>query len=129
MYVNGSSSVSTILRFQLQGLTTGYYSAAYGATYGAGAFISSNSSGGGTWPFVGYANGTDISVLSMEVFSPFLTKETFYTAAPMANSAFTGYMSSGGENIDTASRTGFVLSTTSGTITGGTIRVYGYRNS
>jgi hypothetical protein len=61
----------------------------------------------------------------IEVNSPFLTKNTTVRAS-IPNSTFYGGTSNGILK-NTTSYTSFILGTTAGTMTGGTIRVYGYR--
>jgi hypothetical protein len=62
----------------------------------------------------------------MEVNSPFLTENTTVRAS-VSNSTFYGGTTNGLLR-NTTSYTSFILATSGGTMTGGTIRVYGLRN-
>ena len=75
---------------------------------------------------VGYST-TDRLFLNCDVFNPFATKHTQIDPNSwfFPGGASIGY---GGELRDTTQHTGFTISPGSGTMTGGTIRVYGYRN-
>jgi hypothetical protein len=63
--------------------------------------------------------------MTVEVLTPFLAQETGFICA-YGNKNYSGLTR--GYNITTTSQTGFTFSVDSGTITGGTIKVYGYQN-
>jgi hypothetical protein len=118
---SGSGSVA----FQLTGLTTGYF--------GQGIFTSFTATG----PFLsGYNNiasvthggGTDSSFLCLDIDidSPFLAKPTFIFCRYIDN---TNGGTATAKQTSSTSATGFTITPASGTLTGGTIRVYGYTNS
>ena len=69
--------------------------------------------------------GQNNTAISLDVYSPNLTKQSGFTglSANTYNYSFTG------QDTSTAASTGFTLTIAAGTMTGGTIRVYGYRNS
>jgi hypothetical protein len=76
------------------------------------------------WSFVG-AGTTTFTRLSADLFNPFLATRT------VINGSFVNAIASGsgaGVLNDATSYTAFTLLAGSGTMTGGTIRVYGYRN-
>ena len=75
--------------------------------------------------FIGPA-GTTNSHCVIDLFAPqaTTTKSMFSQGGSTA-----AYYSFGGACTSTSSATGFVLGVNSGTMTGGTIRVYGYRNT
>lgn len=62
---------------------------------------------------------------TMEVCAPFLTRRPSITGM-YHGTGYSGWFS--GTNLATTSVTSFTLTTQSGTMTGGEIRVYGYRN-
>lgn len=68
---------------------------------------------------------------SIDLYGPFLSQATMFTSQGVRNSSTNNswYMMNG-LDTSTASSTGFVVGSTVGgaTLTGGTIRVYGYRN-
>jgi hypothetical protein len=62
-----------------------------------------------------------------DVISPFLSQQKFMLN--MVGASTTGYYNFSGSCTSTASATGFTITQNGGgTLTGGTIRVYGYRN-
>lgn len=130
IYTGGVGSTSPIAIAVKMGTTaTGYYAStlyfSYTGTAGTSAFgVPDNNST--RWLYVGSAN-TTAAKLSMEVYSPFLaTRTTFAAGYNEFGTANAGH-SSGYLNNDT-SYTSFTLETSTGSLTGGKIRIYGYRN-
>lgn len=125
-YSGGSMSADTAIGCQLGSTTTGYYGAyvygQYNSTAVAGAGDNNNSKftyvGGGD-PFTG--NGCVFTLNN-----PFLAKQTYVTSSNVSYSTNAGTYS--GRLANTTSYTAFTLIPFTGTLTGGTIRVYGYRN-
>ena len=116
------------LRFRLGATTTNYYSSFYldRATTATASTI--RVSNGSAWTS-GLFSNTDDSTLNMDVYAPYLTKRTAFTAMSQANQ-FSGW--SGGQLQDTTSYTAFTILLVdpgAATFSGGTIRVYGYQNS
>ena len=129
--LNGGVASTTVdLGMQLGSQTTGYYGfLVYGSANGNSVSGEGNNNvsnfkyfGGGT------TAGLDAYVV---VKNPFLTTQTTLisqttrpgTITNMAYSSYSAY------NSATTSFTSFTISPNTGTLTGGTIRVYGYRNS
>jgi hypothetical protein len=111
------------LTLQLGASTTGYYYANAGVTYAGAAFVGgasnvANFQAGSTF----VANGLQANI---ELQNPFLAKYTFSQSSGM-NTTF-ATPSVGYHGVAT-SYTGFTIAVLSGTITGGTIKIYGYRN-
>jgi hypothetical protein len=70
--------------------------------------------------------GQGLTSVTLDLISPFLTTDS----QVMAQSATDTYVSwRSGRDSANLSSTGFILSLTGGDMTGGTVRVYGYRNS
>ncbi len=124
---NGAGSlVNPTLNIVFGSTVTGY-------EWAYGAFSNTLTAAGvgstaGTFIPVGQSN-TNFTVTAFDVFSPFLAK---YTAVFGGNSYdLSNQQSRGPYNgvlKNTTSYTAFTISPASGTLTGGTIRVYGYRN-
>lgn len=126
LVTGGSASASTNVHLRLGSTTTGYYgniiyfpyTGAGGANaVGAGINNAANFTYAGT---VATANGIDVS---MDIKKPFIAKTTsihgqFFDGSNAGT--VSGYLN------DTNSYTAFTLIPQSGTITGGTIYVYGY---
>jgi len=122
----GVASTNVGLRLTLGATATGYLF--------AGTFVQYTSStvggqfGGGTNFEIGYGS---TNALSAEIVlgSPNLAKVTTFRSRG-ADTGTTGYMNSySGFLNNTTQYTAFTIATTTGNMTGGTIRVYGYQNS
>lgn len=119
-----SSSATTVFAFKLGATTTGYYSAGYYTPYtGASSAIQENNSG--SFGNLGGVGQTDGLFANIELNSPFLAKRTRIGSAYFdtgGQASMLGYLN------NTTSYTDFTLTPNVGTVTGGTIRVYGYQN-
>lgn len=109
---------------QMGATTTGYY---YSFSYTAYNTTPSAAAGANVakWDYVGSCNSNGLQAL-IDINSPFLTKPTSYRSTVVNHTNYAGNCV--GLLNNTTSYTGFTLSLTAGTITGGTIRIYGYRN-
>lgn len=118
----GTMSVDTALGLTFGSTATGYY---YFLTYGAytGATVSGDN-GNNTTKFVHGGGGADRSCYIV-VQNPNLAKPTEIMARVRYG---TVYGTEVGHLANSTQYTAFTLTPTSGTMTGGTIRVYGYRN-
>ena len=122
------STAGDQLRLQLGSTTTGYYRFAIYGTYSAATVTGENNSNGAYWQGVGTTN-TSNTTANFELLSPNLAKNTVlqatYSVAATAGNAFwlNGYLN------DSTQYTAFTITPSAGTLTGGTIRVYGYQNS
>jgi len=115
------------LTIQMGATVTGYYYAAPVANYATGTVTAVTTNNGASWNRLG--PGTTTSMAGVyDILNPFKTENTFitgtYADASTGGSAGVG---SGFLN-NTTSYTAFTIGVTSSTMTGGTIRVYGYRN-
>jgi hypothetical protein len=107
---------STGTTYQLSGIFLSFGSTTVNG-YGPAAAV--------RWTDVSPAS-TNLGYMCMDLFGPFLSVAT--RCRTTGNSA-SGYYDFGGCDTSTNSNTGFTLNhSTGGTLTGGTIRVYGYRN-
>ena len=122
----GAGSASNGLNMQLGATTTGYYSGTFGFTYG-GVSASAVNSNGNFFRFFGQCNTNGINA-SVDLIAPNLAKNTAILGQSAQNATTgTGYVISGYLDNTTA-YTAFTVLTAAGTITGGTIKVYGYTN-
>jgi hypothetical protein len=122
----GAGSTDLGLTLTLGATTTGYYYAAPGFTW-AGA--TNNNSAVNTTGFILAGLGTTSGLsLTLDVHRPFATDETWVTGfqvfmgTSQRGQAYYGYLN------NTTSYTAFTLTTSTGTVTGGTIYVYGWRD-
>jgi len=113
------------LNLQLGSTTTGYYQGAAGTTYATSASALATGNNAASWQ-VGFVQ-TDGLNCNIDLVNPFLAKRTFVQGSLISSvnaRNFTGVL------LDTTSYTAFTLTEVGGgTMTGGTIRVYGYANS
>lgn len=122
----GTGSGANLLRLQLGSTTTGYYSGGIDRAYTNTNVSGNNANNAASWPVGTY--DTDLGYASIELFGPNLAKQTtFYSFSAVTGTADSSYFFNGYEN-STTQHTAFTLIVASGTMTGGTIRVYGYRN-
>jgi hypothetical protein len=103
--------------------TTGYYRAMWYVDYAAssGAQAATNTS---SWR-AGYATANSFSG-TIDILSPFLAVNTTMTSSASGALPNEAIYMHGGYHTAATSYDQFVLSTTAGTLTGGTIYVYGY---
>ena len=124
----GVASTNNHLNLRLGSVTTGYY---FFGVYGNATVGTVNGDYGNNQPeFVFVAMG-ESNILSGEFMlqNPNLAKRTMiYTRSARSGTGQINLAFNGSET-STTQHTDFTLLTSSGTITGGTIRVYGYQNS
>ena len=120
----GTASTSNELIMQLGATPTNYTRTGYYVTLGSATLTGFT---GTDWRIGGCS--TDSIMGSVNLFGPNLTKRTTgvanYIQPVTSGSAVNSFLLLN----DTTSYTAFTISTNTGTITGGTIRVYGYANS
>lgn len=118
------SAATADLALQLGSATTNY---AYQLVFGAYANVAQAAGATGAASFV-IAGGSSTSVASVDcdLLSPFDSTRFTLMMGIMNSGNGAGVFS--GQHRTAASFTGFTITPSSGTLTGGTIRVYGYRN-
>jgi hypothetical protein len=124
---NSIAAGGPYMTLQLGSTTTGYYWGAPVVNYAAatGSAISTNN--GSSWNRLG-PGGTAGMAGVYDLLNPFITENTFITGT-YADPATGGSAGVGSGYLNnTTSYTAFTVGVTSSTMTGGTIRVYGYRN-
>ena len=123
----GAGSANALLALQLGATTTGYYAGYNRVTYSSGLANLAADNNAANFSRAGYATTNTINA-NFEVHQPFATKNTFFFAPFVAQ--FDTQIAGAGAGFlnNSTSYTGFTIILASGTLTGGTIRVYGYRN-
>jgi len=121
----GVASTTANMTLILGATVTGYYSAQVNNTF---ANTSTNAAGANTANFGSVTRGTTVAVsANIELESPFLTDETIIRYANI-DASTSGSMSWGAGFLNNStSYTDFTIAPASGTYTGGTIYVYGYK--
>jgi hypothetical protein len=130
IYSNGlGSAASTQIGCKLGATATGYKTNLIYQVWNASTVLGAN---GGTsyFQFIGgmKEGGANTSMYcNFELTNPFLTKYTFMTSQMYGADTTSG--TSTGVLTDATSYTAFTLTPDSGTLTGGTVIVYGYRKA
>ena len=129
IYEGGVSSASAVLfRIQLNGIAGGYYSSGMQQVATSPTVVTTNVAAAARWE-LGYT-GNQFMRWEMDFANPNAVGAGKAGSAKYA--CYDSIASYGGTSahwlISAAAATAFTLSPASGTITGGTIRVYGYRN-
>jgi hypothetical protein len=119
----GAASATPSLRMTLGATATGYSGQLIYGTY-ANTVLAAGATNQTSWLYAGEGNTTSLS-LNVDLWSPYLTEQSFiyaFSAASGNGGIFCGYLA------NTTSYTDFTITPSTGTITGGEIRVYGYKN-
>jgi hypothetical protein len=119
----GTGSANRHFRFRLGAVTSGYQWVFVYTSYDS-TVLAVASSTGTAIEYTGQSTTSSLAA-NIEVQNPFLTEHTFVqsaTATPTDAGTTSGTLPT------TTSYTDFTVFVGTGTITGGTIRVYGYRN-
>lgn len=123
-----SASTNSYLNVTIGSAATGYYrTTTSGITYAASGsgIVAYGASNATSWTnMIPYDPDGTGSVL--EIQAPFLTLETKLQAMISTASSGGGFYGGGGFLNDTTSHTSITFATSSGTVSGGTIDVYGY---
>lgn len=122
--VNGSSaSADNNLAMTLNGGTTAYYGALiYAGTTGTGPFAAGDNNTA-QWNFMSYHTTTSGIITTIELLGPNLAEWTGIQATYITAGSGGTFV---GVRQATTQHTGFTFTCGSGTMTGGTITVYGY---
>lgn len=128
IYDGGTASANTSLSLRIGAATTGYQYALVYQQYNATTPLGTGSTTGLSFVESGRTSTVKNS-LNVELFGPYLTTYTGFRSLSTDYLATSGYVVSGAGFLNnTTSYTDLVMFPQTGTITGGTIRIYGYRN-
>lgn len=121
-YTNGTSSTDAELLVSLGGITTGYNSNLIYRDYASGSLQGVGQNAQSSWKWLGVPRTTFVES-HFDLYNPNLAKPKFAKG-------FIIVSSDGGSshhfNASTTQATSFTLTPSAGTITGGTVYVYGY---
>jgi len=124
IYSGGVSSAAvTNISLKLGASSTGYYSSTFFAAVTATTVTNAGVNNGAVWTYGGLATTTSTS-MDFDLLNPFLAKTTIFANGVYTDTATFG-VTNGVHSVAT-SYTEFTIAPGSGTLTGGTIRVYGY---
>lgn len=125
IYSGGSASSTTDISMRLGSTSTGYFINMIFKDWGSGAVNGQGANGAAQWNYVGCEDTPNH--VAIEVYNPYLSAKTGFSGNYLGiGSGRVGGVINGFLN-DTNSYTAFTFYAGIGTITGGTIYVYGYR--
>lgn len=123
----GAGSTNNYLNMQMGATTTGYYAWGVSGTYNSNTVTGDGESNVANFRYVAaYSTNSIWGVVDLS--GPNLAKNTHYNAAISLSNTIDAALWYNGYLADTTQYTGFTLLAISGTITGGTVKVYGYKN-
>jgi hypothetical protein len=126
IYSNGvASATDSNIELQLGASTASYDEGLIYNTFATATVNGFQRQNQTSWLWGGNANQQQ-NLFNIDLFGPFTTRYTYYKSNGFSSLAANGL--SGGTHKVATSYSGFTLKPSSGTITGGTLRVYGYRN-
>jgi hypothetical protein len=123
----GVSSAQSLLTMIFTGSTASYYRATVGLTYSTGSSSNSVQNNAASFDDVGTCR-SDGLFAAITLTNPFLAKTTYGSCGSGNSTNTIGKLTFLYHDLAT-SYSGFTISPSSGTLTGGTIRVYGYAAS
>ena len=127
MYSGGTISASTDIELTIGGSVTGYYGFLTYGVSNSNTILGAARNNTAAFNWVGGGSAGQASLANFEVMNPFQAAYTKIRNASYQNGDNFGTMQ--GEHRVATSYTSFALAVLAATMTGGTIRVYGYRNS
>lgn len=128
MISGGTGSNASTVTLQMGATTTGYYAGYSRVVYATGSASPASDNNAASFTQAGNKD-TDAIHMNVEIQAPNLAKKTIMTGNfgyPVTTGLGAGF---GGFLNNTTAYTAFTVAASSGTMTGGTIRVYGYANS
>ena len=125
IYMGGTASTWANLWLRLGASATGYYSSAQYTAYNAAGIVSVQSANSSIWNYAGLSD-PDGNAMSCDVYFPYANARSGFAGNFFSLGATRVGGTSHGELNNTTSHTYFTLFAQAGTITGGTIRVFGY---
>ena len=124
----GAGSTNTNLSMTLGATATGYYDIGIYSQLTVGTVLTYNNANTTSWASVGYVSANGLYG-NIEIHDPYNAKWTIFDSVAMQPVAV-GYVNrASGFLNNTTSYTAFTLTLGAGTMTGGTITVYGYRKA
>lgn len=121
----GVASTNNNLDMTLGGTSSGYYFSNIYVTYAATTVNGERAQNAASWSRIARGTANNISGV-VHLQNPFIAKNTTGTWSGAGAGTSDFWYTGGGYLADTNSYTAFTLTCSTGTITGGTIRVYGY---
>ena len=124
IYEGGVGSTNITIDLQLGASTTGYNMSLPYVVYGSGTPAGTSIVNGARFSLAGYGT-VNYATVNLDILGPNKTQYTRVMGAYVGELESGSY---GGVHKVNAAYTAFTMTSNFGTMTGGTIRVYGYRN-
>jgi hypothetical protein len=124
IYNGGLSSADNDLSLKIGSATANYNMTFAGTSYSANTFVGAGSQNASSFLFIGVSETVAGAFANFDLFNPFATTHTRMVGGFPSGTSAAGFIA--GILKDNTSHTGFTFTPASGTLTGGTIRVYGY---
>ena len=121
----GNSSADTDLKLTLGGIVTGYFNVRSFVNVSTSASTISGASNTTSFTHAGACSSRNIQ-MNADIINPFLAKRKICNASPTQTTGLTSFGWFSGFCTNETSLTDFTITPASGTLTGVTIRVYGY---
>jgi hypothetical protein len=125
VYSGGVGSTVGDIRLTMDNATANWYGVLIYGVYTSNTPFALGSNNLTLYPYCGSYDTSYVSV-DMDVQQPFISTRATICAGQFHGNTSMGYFNA--RHADLQSQTAFTLTASVGTLTGGTIRVYGYRN-
>jgi hypothetical protein len=122
----GSASANDGIGIAMNGAGTAYYSSLIYTSYSSNTVVGFARSNVSSVIFMGYASAANGLSMNCDVEQPFLAKPTIFRGSHVQTISSGIAGTSNGTLVNTTSYTAFDIAPQTGTLTGGTIYVYGY---
>ena len=130
VYTGGAASSTANLGIKLGSTATGYYGNLIYSLPSSATFFGLGVNNGTSWTVVGDCTAGGGARLACNLYAPNLAARTGISAQYMGTGTSSAPFGFFGGNLDDATQyTAFTMTPTAGTLTGGTITVYGYRKA
>lgn len=126
LVTGGTSTGSGDMRYSLDGITTGYYTGMVYVNFATAAVLGINQVAATFFNWAGTSNASGNFYMDFDIKNPFTAKAKVGMGTFVQQSISGVAGQSQMFNASTASATGFTILAATGTLTGGTIYVYGY---
>jgi hypothetical protein len=123
----GVGSANLAINLTLGATATGYYSSGFNQQFTVSTINATNNNNGTSWPSAVYGSTNALSG-QITLDNPFAAKRTMVSYQARGSSTNYFVNQQHGFLDNNTSYTAFTLTVVGQTVTGGTIRVYGYRN-
>lgn len=128
LVTGGASSTSLTLALTLGSTSTGYYDAGQYGSFGSSTIVGFGNNNAASIALGGDGSADGLNS-TIEIHNPFASRTTTFRVSYITNRTAGVFVDLGGFLNNSTSYTAFTLTCSTGNITGGTIRVYGYKNS